>query len=104
MTTYDAHIAQARRIVDVAQAHLRSLLLLAVCEVQGTDCAYCRVPTVAHPEPGKRHLERTLDHVVPVSRGGKDELENVVCCCRSCNARKSTRPQREYAYTGGRSS
>jgi 5-methylcytosine-specific restriction endonuclease McrA len=97
MSSYDAQLTQARRIVDIAQTHLRSLLLLAAVERDGEACAYCRVPTVAHPEPGKRYLERTLDHVVPLSKGGKDELENVVCACRSCNSRKGTRPLREYA-------
>jgi len=30
--------------------------------------------------------ERTLDHVIPVSRNGKkSNYENVVCCCRYCN-------------------
>jgi 5-methylcytosine-specific restriction endonuclease McrA len=97
VSSYDPQIAQARRIVEVAQSHLRSLLLLAVCEQQGTDCAYCRVPTVTRPAPGERHRERTLDHIVPLSRGGTDTLSNVCCCCRSCNARKQARPVREYA-------
>jgi len=29
-----------------------------------------------------------LDHVVPLSRGGKSTWENVVCCCIPCNSRK----------------
>jgi 5-methylcytosine-specific restriction endonuclease McrA len=29
-----------------------------------------------------------LDHVVPLSRGGKSTWENVVCCCVRCNSRK----------------
>jgi 5-methylcytosine-specific restriction endonuclease McrA len=29
-----------------------------------------------------------LDHVVPLSRGGKSIWENVVCCCVRCNSRK----------------
>jgi 5-methylcytosine-specific restriction endonuclease McrA len=31
-----------------------------------------------------------LDHVVPLSRGGKSTWENVVCCCVRCNARKGS--------------
>lgn len=32
--------------------------------------------------------ERTIDHVLPVSRGGKrGTFENAVCCCRYCNER-----------------
>lgn len=97
MSSYDVQINQARRIVDVAQQHLRALLLLAAVERDGEACHYCRVPTTVAPEPGKRFLERTLDHVIPQSSGGKDELANVVVACRSCNARKGARPVHEYA-------
>ncbi|MEO7071973.1 MAG: HNH endonuclease [Rhodanobacter sp.] len=35
--------------------------------------------------------ELTRDHVLPVSRGGRDEWENVVSACLACNLRKSNR-------------
>lgn len=35
-----------------------------------------------------RHLG--LDHIVPVSRGGKTELDNLQLLCRDCNHRKGT--------------
>ena len=46
-------------------------------------CAYC----------GGRFMVRELsrDHVVPVSRGGKDAWTNTVTACRSCNTRKGGR-------------
>lgn len=33
----------------------------------------------------------TLDHVMPVSRGGKSTWENVVTACYPCNSRKGSR-------------
>lgn len=30
-------------------------------------------------------LERTIDHIVPVSRGGRTSFENCVCACKGCN-------------------
>ena len=33
----------------------------------------------------------TLDHILPLSKGGRTNWENVVCCCRMCNARKGNR-------------
>jgi 5-methylcytosine-specific restriction endonuclease McrA len=51
----------------------------------GHRCAYCR---------RKARLE--IDHVVPVSRGGRHTAKNVVPCCRSCNSSKSSRTPREW--------
>jgi CRISPR/Cas system Type II protein with McrA/HNH and RuvC-like nuclease domain len=33
-------------------------------------------------------MDLTLDHVIPLSRGGWDGWDNVVTACRSCNNRK----------------
>ncbi len=43
-------------------------------------CHYC----------GRRFPARelTMDHVVPVARGGKSTKGNVVPCCKECNTRK----------------
>ncbi|MBR0564562.1 HNH endonuclease [Azoarcus sp. L1K30] len=46
-------------------------------------CAYC-----GHRLPGS---QLTRDHVMPVSRGGRDIWMNVVTACRPCNQRKSGR-------------
>lgn len=32
--------------------------------------------------------ELTMDHVIPLSRGGKSERFNLVPCCKACNTRK----------------
>ena len=32
--------------------------------------------------------ELTLDHIVPVARGGRSTKGNMVVCCRSCNQAK----------------
>ncbi len=44
-------------------------------------CQYC----------GERSNDLTLDHVVPRSRGGATNWDNVVACCKRCNARKRDR-------------
>lgn len=48
-------------------------------------CQYC----------GERAHDLTLDHVLPRSRGGPTSWENVVACCRPCNARKRDRTPEE---------
>lgn len=32
--------------------------------------------------------ELTMDHVIPISKGGKTEKSNVVPCCKECNTKK----------------
>jgi 5-methylcytosine-specific restriction endonuclease McrA len=39
--------------------------------------------------------ELSLDHVVPLSRGGMTNWENVVCACVSCNVKKGNRTPEE---------
>lgn len=43
-------------------------------------CHYCR--KVFPP------AELTMDHIIPLSRGGKTEKYNVIACCKDCNTKK----------------
>lgn len=38
----------------------------------------------------------TIDHVNPVSRGGKSEIGNLVGCCLTCNHAKADRTPEEW--------
>jgi len=44
------------------------------------ECHYCH--RIFPPS------ELTLDHVIPVARGGRSTRGNCVPCCRDCNAKK----------------
>ena len=35
--------------------------------------------------------QATIDHVIPLSKGGQHTAENVACACRSCNVKKRDR-------------
>jgi len=43
-------------------------------------CHYCKNNFL----PG----ELTMDHVIPLARGGKSEKFNLVTCCKDCNTKK----------------
>lgn len=54
-------------------------------------CAYCHRPA------------DTVDHCIPISRGGKDIITNVVPACRSCNSSKRDKTPSEWrAYRAQR--
>lgn len=36
------------------------------------------------------HQELTMDHLVPLARGGRSTKDNLVPCCKSCNTKKKT--------------
>lgn len=50
-------------------------------------CMYCGHQQGAY--------ELTRDHVIPISRGGRDKWSNVVTACRVCNTRKGNRTPEE---------
>ncbi len=54
---------------------------------QGGRCAYCHQPCIGLPEP---------EHVVPLSRGGRNDMTNLVAACRSCNTDKSDMTLKEW--------
>lgn len=80
----------------------------------GWICHYCHCPLVPYDAPegcelyyqekvcrgriiGYEHrpefCEATIDHKVPISRGGSEvSLDNIVLCCWACNEQKDDRP------------
>ncbi len=52
----------------------------------GATCRYC-----GQPAP-----DGQVDHVIPLSRGGTDDLSNLAWACRSCNASKGSKTPQEW--------
>lgn len=46
--------------------------------------------------------QRTIDHKVPLARGGRHSAGNLVMACRACNASKGDRTPREFGRRGRR--
>lgn len=70
-------VVKLRRFVRVPYLRRIPLTRTAVFARDGNRCQYCGAGA------------ECLDHVVPRSRGGLHTWENVVACCRACNARKA---------------
>lgn len=52
-------------------------------------CQYC----------GHRGPDLTVDHVVPRRLGGPTSWENLVCCCKKCNTRKSDKTLAQVGFS-----
>jgi hypothetical protein len=46
-------------------------------------CEYCKAPEIIS------NVAFEVDHVIPLSKRGTDELDNLALACRICNLRKS---------------
>lgn len=74
--------AHKRRACMGAMSTLTASEWTAIKKRHKDKCVYC-----------KRRMERlTMDHMVPLSRGGHHTAENVIPACRSCNSRRGNRP------------
>ena len=51
-------------------------------------CHYCAIEL--------RITDATIDHVLPVARGGQTTLDNTVLACVECNHAKGTRTKEEF--------
>ena len=80
------------RFTHESEVGVRKISAEDRAEVYARDdftCQYCN-----------RRLEkgqRSIDHLVPVSRGGLDEITNYITACRSCNSRKNATPLEQFA-------
>lgn len=61
------------------RAHVRAALVAA----QNGRCCWCGLMM---DRSGKGGRGATLDHVVPLAKGGADEAANLAAACRLCNA------------------
>ena len=72
-------LLEYRRIPHQTRALSRKNILIR----DRYTCQYC--------EGTFPSAELTLDHVMPRSRGGESNWENLVACCHRCNNRKGSR-------------
>jgi 5-methylcytosine-specific restriction endonuclease McrA len=60
----------------------------AIVQRDDCKCCYCNKPV------SKKN--RSLDHITPQVRGGKDIPENLVLTCKSCNSQKGSKSLKAY--------
>lgn len=62
-----------------------------ILDAQKGKCFYCR----------KKLDEYHIDHFIPLAKGGKHALSNLVVACPNCNARKHAKDPLEFMMLGG---
>lgn len=77
----DADRASKRRsMLAGVDGHHTTAEFRAKCAAQGNACFDC-----------KRVTALTRGHLVPISKGGPDYIDNIVGQCRSCNSKQNSR-------------
>ena len=67
--------------------------LVAILQAQDHRCAYCRADL--------RKVEKHLDHIVPLAKGGSDDRTNLQYTCGYCNRTKSAKDPLAFARERG---
>jgi 5-methylcytosine-specific restriction endonuclease McrA len=86
---------RGRKVVDINRPPKERKIPKRALVFQKNDgrCFYC------HDElkiEGGWHLE----HMIPISRGGSDDLDNLVPSCQTCNLSKHSRTAKEFLEAG----
>jgi hypothetical protein len=82
---------RARKHTRRAAGHLNIVAFYIRCAELGWHCRICG-----------RELTKetvTIDHVIPVSKGGTNAIENLQPLCRSCNSRKGACSMEEMIFS-----
>jgi len=56
---------------------------IAVLRRDRQECRHCGAIA--------KNVRMEIDHIIPISRGGKDVFHNLQVLCRTCNRRKGNR-------------
>ncbi len=74
-------------------------------ERQDGQCPYCGCPlflprSIHPPQRPKHGRPATFDHVIPRTKGGRTDPENLVLACRECNGAKADLLPLDFFMTG----
>jgi 5-methylcytosine-specific restriction endonuclease McrA len=88
-------IATHRRRVKARQNEgvVKQKDVLALADQQNHRCYYCGASFFIN---GTLEYYFEIEHKIPISRGGSNDITNVALACRECNARKGIQTEAEF--------
>lgn len=96
LATEQTHIRRARmREVE----HERGITVIALRKRQGDNCCYCGVEMDFQrgSKGAISPFRATLEHILPISRGGGHTWQNAALACHACNTSKNNKTVDEWS-------
>lgn len=56
---------------------------------KSNNCAYCNIKF-------NNDTEKSIDHIIPMSKGGQHSINNLIVCCKKCNSTKRAKSIDEF--------
>ena len=87
--------AHHRRARAELEGNATPALIKAKWETSNKSCYLCG--DLIDPNlPSHHRMARTIDHIIPIARGGKHDIDNIDFAHRSCNSSKKDKPLEEW--------
>lgn len=95
LATEHSHLRRARRKERYSE---RGISKSALRKLHGTKCYYCQVEMDFSVGIGRKfnRLMATIEHIIPLAKGGEHTFENTVLACRHCNISKNAKSEEEF--------
>lgn len=87
-----------RRALKMQSPRVAGITKAALRKIHGDACRYCGTTMQFIVCKNAQYVpdQATIEHIVPLSKGGAHDWENVALACRRCNLRKNRRTPDEW--------
>jgi len=95
LATEHSHLRKARQKKTKTE---RGISKLALKKIFGTKCYYCGKEMDFSVGAGRKFNRdmATIEHLIPLARGGEHTFKNTVLACRHCNISKNAKSEAEF--------
>ena len=70
----------------------------AVLDKYNGLCGYCGVRLATYPQEDQMPEQFCIDHILPRTKGGTNDIDNLMPACRLCNSKKGKKTLEEFRY------
>ena len=84
------------RLVHHLSPRARAIVTAGLRRRDGDTCPYCGVTMTFNAGTEWVPSKASIEHIVPIDRGGDDTWGNLTLCCMRCNVSKQSKTAAEF--------